>query len=248
MLRRVIKLSLIGLTVGLFSVTAIAKKPGGGDDGYDPYPGNGSPSGPHYNLNLIGMDGTKTTDGSNGNGHRIFVRLGSSGQAAKTTILLGNSSVSGPCPDSFCVTDYDGTDGDAMFYLPNPDDDCDGETSYSVFARAVGSGYATLTSCLSDDGPGNTETDYCSSGSDVVVFNRTNGGKAGTFSNVSRELLYVTTDIGDGTKRYPLFGKTGYEYWWDYDNKGLRLAQLRFYEIPTDVGDAVPIDDAGCSS
>ena len=33
----------------------------------------------------------------------------------------------------------------------------------------------------------------------------------------------------------PLFGDSAYQFYWDYDNQGLKLAQLRFYEIATDV-------------
>ena len=89
--------------------------------------------------------------------------------------------------------------------------------------------------------------------SEVVVLDRNSKGKS-TFTNVSRQLLYVTVDMteGDGynPKRYPLFSYSTWGYWWDYDNNGLRLAQLRFYEITTDVGNDFPIDDGGdnCTS
>jgi hypothetical protein len=46
------------------------------------------------------------------------------------------------------------------------------------------------------------------------------------------------TDIvdGDGTEeRYPLFDDELEDYFWNYDNKGLKVAQLRFYEHTTDV-------------
>jgi len=37
------------------------------------------------------------------------------------------------------------------------------------------------------------------------------------------------------TERYSLFSDTLDSYFWDYDNTGLKLAQLRFYPISTDV-------------
>ncbi|HEY0773435.1 MAG TPA: hypothetical protein VGD51_05090, partial [Nocardioidaceae bacterium] len=61
--------------------------------------------------------------------------------------------------------------------------------------------------------------------------------KRSTFDNVSRELLYVYYDLdGDGTAELiPLFDERLEDYFWDYDNKGLKIAQLRFSEHATDV-------------
>ena len=40
---------------------------------------------------------------------------------------------------------------------------------------------------------------------------------------------------GDGTiDRLPLFDDRLQDYFWDYDNKGLKLVQLRFYPVSTD--------------
>ena len=74
---------------------------------------------------------------------------------------------------------------------------------------------------------------YCSVESMVLV--RESGGSK--FANVSRQLLYVYADIdGDGDiDRTPLFGDGLEDYYWQYDNAGLRVAQLRFYPIPTNV-------------
>ena len=33
------------------------------------------------------------------------------------------------------------------------------------------------------------------------------------------------------TVRIPIFDSTFYQYFWDYDNHGLRLVQLRFYPV-----------------
>ena len=37
--------------------------------------GNGAPSGPHYNLNIIGVSKGKTADMTNSDGHSLFVPL-----------------------------------------------------------------------------------------------------------------------------------------------------------------------------
>jgi hypothetical protein len=60
---------------------------------------------------------------------------------------------------------------------------------------------------------------------------------------VSKDLLYVDictswsgavgTSTCEASHRTPLFGDDNYEYSWDYDNRGARVAQLRFYEIET---------------
>jgi hypothetical protein len=64
---------------------------------------------------------------------------------------------------------------------------------------------------------------------------RTKGKQS--FTNSSRELLYGYVDLdGDGSvERFPLFDSALEDYYWDYDNAGLRLLQLRFYPVPTDV-------------
>ncbi len=63
-----------------------------------------------------------------------------------------------------------------------------------------------------------------------------NTGKS-CFTNVSKELLYVYADVnGDGTvERYPLFDSALQDYYWQYDNNGLKVLQLRFYQVPTTV-------------
>jgi hypothetical protein len=57
------------------------------------------------------------------------------------------------------------------------------------------------------------------------------------FTNVSKQLLCVVADInGDGTlDRVPLFDDRRQSYFWQYDNNGLRIAQMRFYEVATNV-------------
>ncbi len=176
------------------------------------------PSGPHYNLNIIGVPKAKTADMTDSSGHRIFVPL-----TGSTKIQLSEGD--------FAVLDGNGTDGSASFQLPSPDPDGDGVTAYSVWARALGkpNGSASATTCATDLA---TQELYCSVESMVLVRNT---GRS-RFTNVSRELLYLFADIDlDGAvERYPLFSSELGDYFWQYDNDGLRLAQLRFYEVPTD--------------
>jgi len=181
--------------------------------------GNGAPNGAHYNLNIIGVPKTKSASMTGDDGHRIFVPL-----TGTAKILLSEGT-------DFNVLDANGTDGSAAFQLPNPDPDNDGITKYSVWARALGKpgGSSTTTTCAYDE----FGQLWCSVYSTVLVREK---GKS-WFDNVSKELLYIYADLNsDGTpERYPLFDAALQDYFWNYDNNGLKLAQLRFYEIPTDV-------------
>jgi hypothetical protein len=198
---------------------AIAAKPGNTEDGFG---GNGAPSGSHYNLNIIGAPGDKNPDMNNNNGHRIFVPL-----EGRIRIMLSE----GP----FAVLDANGTDGQAVFQLPAPDPENDGITTYSVFVRGLGKkGKSASIEPGFIDEYGN---EWYSTAT-VTVESKNDRSKGNNkFTNVSRELLYVYVDMdGDGSdERYPLFCEELWEFFWDYDNSGLKLCQMRFYEIPTDV-------------
>lgn len=223
--------------------------------------GNNVPSGPHYNLNLIGVPKTKTADMSGDNGHRIFVKL-----QGNTKILLYEGD--------FHVGDANGTDGTASFYLPDPgltcydpdgpvDDDFSDDlcytSEYSVYARALGpGGSATLQTCADEDGNLNTTDDtYCSTES------KTFSPGDRKFQDVSKYLLtlylsftvdadnldlaecLVNGNIDEGDQvnvRIGLFDDCLQQYFWDYDNDGLKLLQLRFYEIPSEVFPYEPTD------
>jgi hypothetical protein len=130
----------------------------------------------------------------------------------------------------FGVLDGNCFDQDAAtFQLPNPDPDGDGVTTYSVFARALGSPkdnpFSRTTTCATDPSDGTT---VCS----VLTLELKRSTGKSSFTNVSKYLLYMYADIdADGTlERVPLFSDALKDYFWDYQNSGLRLAQLRFYE------------------
>lgn len=182
--------------------------------------GHGGVNGPHYNLNIIGVSKDKTAAMDNNNGHRVFVKL------------WGNTKIWLAEGDKFQVLDANGTDGDgAKFQLPDPDPDDDLVTRYSVYARALGrpGGWSHTTTCFIDE---NGDL-YCSM--DTLTLARGHGKQK--FTNVSKELLTVYADIdGDGVpERVGLFDNDSYDYFWSYDNHGLKLAQLRFYPVATDV-------------
>lgn len=203
--------------------------------------GNGAPSGAHYTLNIIGVPKDKSPNFDGGSGRRIFVDLGRTGAAANTRINLS--------PGEFAVLDANGTDGTAAFQLPNPDPDGDGTTDYSVYVRALGKpgGKATMQSCYEDATGTWCAVDFLG-GVEPITISRTKGG-ADKFVNVSKDLLYVDycsawdagpdtilgteDDVCTSVSQVPLFGNNLLSYYWSYDNEGLKLAQLRFYEVST---------------
>jgi hypothetical protein len=210
---------LLVVSLFVFASTGCAVDGSSSEDNALPLAGNGAPSGPHFNLNLIGVAKDKSASLDGGDGRRIFVPL-----VGSTKILLSEGD--------FAVLDANATDGSGAFQLPNPDPDGDGITSYSVFARALGKpgGSETLTTCATDPTTGEV---VCSVGSAVLI--RSKGGSK--FTNVSKDLLFVTADLdGDGrVESTPLFGDALQDFFWQVDNNGLRLAQLRFYEVPTNI-------------
>lgn len=199
--------------------------------------GNGCPSGAHYNLNLIGMANAKNVDPTTvaSDGHRIFVELGSKDDTATTKIQLVEGA-------DFGVLDYDGTDGQAKFQLPNPDPDNNGVTQYSVYLRVLGKPGGKIRMATSA-----TDPNFGEIASDMAVVSVRTKGQA-KFANVSAALLYIYAWIFDdatGTwvyERVPLFSDLLQDYLWQYGNNGVRIAQLRFYEgVPTQVPDPLAV-------
>jgi hypothetical protein len=104
--------------------------------------------------------------------------------------------------------------------------------SYQVWGRALGQpgGSAVITTCATDD----TGTVVCSTDNTLDVFTR-HAGKQ-TFTNVTQQLTTLTGCFDQsGTvvcETVPLFSGGLQDFFWQYDNNGLRLAQLRFYLVP----------------
>jgi len=151
--------------------------------------------------------------------------------------------------DDFAVLDANATDNDgALFRLPT-----DVSATYMVFARPLGKpgGTANLTTCatfvVDPDGVPNSGDEYeevlCSLNSYVAMRET---GKPKT-DDVTKELLFVEVDVdplatdptsvclageyGTGVTDVPLFDPCFENYFWDYDNNGLKLLQLRFYPM-----------------
>lgn len=153
--------------------------------------------------------------------------------------------------DHFAVLDANATDGDgALFQMP-----ADVSGTYEVFARPLGTpgGSATMTTCATvvvDPDETVVGDEYeevlCSLSNYVAV--RDKGKPQG--ENVTAELLSVQVEVDAtldgidplttcliaegydaGTVDVPLFDACFESYFWDYDNRGLKLLQLRFYPV-----------------
>ncbi len=164
--------------------------------------------------------------------------------------------------DKFQVLDGNACDGDgALFMLPSNPFSCGatvGGTNstdpaclvldtditfqeYLIFLRELGKpgGTGSLTSCRLDTTVTPNVT-ICSTES--VLLSRSSGKS--TFRNVTKELttLCLNTNTANGSGcdvRVGIFDGSGFQYFWDFDNNGLRTVQLRFYPCP-DAG-------AGCT-
>ena len=230
--------------------------------------GNGAISGPHYNLNLIGMKECPSQPYDETGRHNIHVLLNHSDDDADNTVgndsgtavtldktnkiflIEGDPIAGSSVQDDFYVLDGNACDGDgAAFRLPaNPftcpadDPEClEAEPAfqeYLVFVRELGTpgGTGDLRTCgISDGGTaGDTSDDEVVCSSENVLLERTSGRSR--FRNVTRELttmvVQIEVDGGLETVRVGIFDPLLYQYFWDYDNNGLRLVQMRFYPVP----------------
>ena len=195
--------------------------------------------GPHYNLNIIGVENPKSSPMTGSDRHTIFVGLGSKDSKVTSKIYLAP----GPfdvCDGNAFDTAYSCTgqvvaSQGAVFQLPcnsavPTDTGCSTGTfsmDYQVWGRALGKpgGSVTMTTCGTDD----TGAIVCSTGSTLLTRGK---GKSGFF-NVTASLTTVDAcfDVNGVTtcETVSLFDPVLQDYFWQYENKGLRLLQLRFY-------------------
>ena len=206
--------------------------------------GNNAPTGPHYNLNIVGVSNPKTAPMTDSSRHTIFVGLGQSDTKVTSKIYL--------MPGSFDVCDGNAFDPafdclgaqiqsqGAVFQLPcntaTPSDiTCalgTASASYSIWGRALGQpgGSAIITTCATDE----TGAVICSTSNTLDVLARHPGKES--FTNVTNELTSLSgCYVQNGSticQTVPLFSGGLQGFFWQYDNNGLRLAQLRLYLNP----------------
>jgi hypothetical protein len=189
-------------------------------------------SGPHFNLNIIGVPKDKLVPSmTDSNRHTIFVPLQSGDDISRKIKIY---YVPG---DRFQVLDGNATDDNqATIMVPGIDY---GDLCYDVYAIALGKpgGNAIVSAnCTIDDLIGEC-TDALLMGSFTV--DRMKGKpKRENISNIFRATGCIDVDdsgICDSGDTW--FANVWIfnlpellEYFWDYDNNGLKLMQIRFYE------------------
>jgi len=205
--------------------------------------GNGITTvGPHYNLNIIGVTKGKNPPLTGSDRHTIFVPLNTAANdpvpGADIWLTQGPFTVcDGNAFDA--AFDCNGTQiakQGAVFQLP-----CNtnittaagttlvpcttGATaSYNVWARVVGTpgGSSTLTTCATEPITGVL---VCSTKKAVLVRMKPN-----KFTNVTDALTSLVD--ANTLQTVALFQGGFLNFFWDYDNNGNKLLQLRFYLLP----------------
>ena len=207
------------LTLALGTGVVMAVKPGSVTPGTTDttYNGNGVPSGPHYTLTIHGAPKDKNPDAegwTNSNRHSIFVNLES---LSKIYMQQGSG---------FAVVDANGTasgGNDARFQLD--------EGRYEVFLVALGkpNKEVTITPEATFEGQVTEEVFYL----DTITVKHDKKPKWERVTGMF--LVTVTVNVGAGDVTYRnawVFSIPELiEYWWNYDNNGCKLCQVRFYKV-----------------
>ncbi len=179
-------------------------------------------NGPHYNLNIIGVSKDKAADvpaWSNENRHTMFVPL-----EKKTNLYMTEGT-------DFAVLDANGCDGTARFQLA--------PGYYEVYARAVGTphGKVNITPYAEfdtdGDGIANVSTTDFYLGS--ISLEHT---KKPVWQRVTGLFLADVWLWNEDGTLYDSYTNTWIfdipellAYWWDYDNNGCKVLQVRFYPV-----------------
>jgi hypothetical protein len=177
--------------------------------------GNGAPSGPHFNLNLIGAKTSNCPQTDSSGGNVIFVKL-----FGDSDIFLNQGTTFNVLDNNAC------TDGSASFQLP-PTNTTGGAPAYTVWARVVGKpgGNGTLTTCATNA----TSLETICSLNQVITM-RTHGAQK--FVDVTSQLTTLCfINLLGQTTCVNIFSTQFQNFFWQYDNNGQKVLQLRFYPV-----------------
>ena len=203
-------------------------------------------SGPHYNLNIIGVKKGKNVDMTNTDRHTIFVPLNTAGS------VDGSVKIFFVAGSDFQVLDGNATDADgATIEVPHGDP---GTVCYDVFA--VGLGKPGGTAHVDANVLFDQSTNAVLLALDQVFFDvGRNPGKPyrQNISDVFRVSGCIDAnntgvcDAGDAFfKNEWVFNIDQLlSYWWDYTNTDLKLLQVRFYDCSLGNASAPTIDAGG---
>ena len=207
---------------------------------------NPCPSEKAYQFNIIGVDKGKNPDMTGNNGHRLFVNLTGKSKIVMTGDTDFDDSNGLQCGNSFQVVDANATGSNNPGMLLVPCENVNSESTdpgvcFDVFATALG-------------GPGQANVDVVCTFDDTVVDTNIDDGDCAQ-GNIDFDLVRnsgrpVQEDITNFLRASGCFDEDGegdcdpgettfnnvwifnlealIEYFWDYDNQGLRVAQIRF--------------------
>lgn len=213
------------LTLAMAAVVAFVAGPAMAGKGGK---GNGAPEGGHYNLNIIGVEKGKTVKMTGSERHTIFVRLGRAGDAVETRIHLqpgdefrvcdGNGfDIAYACDEDVQLLDAKGGGKDgAVFMLP-----CN--LLLPQGGNVNGDPIEVNVNC--------NETYTVNGDGDVIVVPKQGDlvpvlayevwgralGKPGDGVQATMQTCATVTEIED--------------WFWSYQNEGVKLVQLRFYPM-----------------
>ena len=210
--------------------------------------GNISDNGPHYNLNIIGVAKGKTVDMTDSQRHTIFVPLNTAGYVDGNVKI---SYVRAPAGEGFAVLDGNATDKDGAIiqvpyeYCTDLTTGCQDLLSYNVYAVALGKpGGSVLvnasctydTNVLDSNGISGTCTDTLLMNNFTLTRDK-GQPKPQNISDIFRASGCLdldssgTCNTGDITfSNIWIFNiQQLTDYFWTYDNDGLKHMQIRFY-------------------
>jgi hypothetical protein len=221
---------LLGTVIAAVGILALSASPALAGIGSE-IPDNGE----HYNLNIIGVPKNKQVDMTDSNRHTIFVPLGNTDEVKSCKIFVVKNVED---PTQFRVLDGNATDGSATIAVPYEDY---GILSYNVYATALGKpgGHADVLANVTFE-----EGTYGSLLMGSFELKRGKGKpKPVDISDIFRADGWIDVDesgnfdptIDTSFNDVWVFNvPTLLDYFWDYDNQGLKLMQVRFY--PTTSG------------
>lgn len=239
-MRRIVSISVLAIAIGLFSFNAMAQNA-------NPCPGD-----KEYQVNIIGVPKDKTADMTGNKGHRIFVPLNKSEDVDRKVkiYMTGDTDPNEDglqCGNNFQVLDANATDDDeATLLVPcEPIEVGDPGICFDVFATGLGGpgGSADVDvvcefdeTCIDCDivegtcDMGNVDFDIVRGNGKPVTEDITGVFRA----NGCIDAFVDDTLCGDDPldiifRNVWIFNvEQLLYYYWDYDNNGLKLMQVRF--------------------